>query len=516
VKGRAVLVGVIVVIAAVIVYTVQREQTHRYESDAEHFKYGSIGSEPGVSLFSPLGGRLPPEWIFRVLPQKVCASMPTYEELGLIYEKEADGKTNKPLPVGVSRRRRLAADMIGVNCAFCHAGTVRVTPDSEPTVHPGMPPQQIDVQRLFRHLFECIRSADFTADNVFRAIRSEGGPSGPLDALMYRLLIPSTRARVAELEERIGILTSDRIPRSGPGRLDTITPAKAVEVGWSLEERLARHGLVELVAPMDFSPTWKLNDRAGEKKRLHWDGNIGSVGESILSAVLAVGGKPQTVDPRAIARVETFIRELEPPKYPYPTDPGLKADGKRHFDTRCATCHVDALVSQVTSIATLRTDPYRLESFSLEFAARLPAAMNRNYARSDYHFKTFRKTDGYVNVPLDGIWARAPYLHNGYVPSLRDLLQPEACRPRSFYRGSDVYDPDNVGFESWAEPVASCPPRPGARRDAPPVTARNGARLFRYDTGLPGNGNTGHAGQEFGTDLTPAEKTALLEYLKSL
>jgi cytochrome c5 len=513
VKGRALLVGAIVLIAAAIVYNVQRERTHVYEDDAEHFKYGSIGSEPGVSLFSPLGGRLPPEWIFRVLPQ-VCTSMPSYAELGLIYEKEADGVTDKPLPVGVSRRRRLGADMIGVNCAFCHAGTVRVTPDSRPQVVPGMPPQQIDVQRLFHHLFQCIRSPEFTADNVMAKIRDQKGPSGYLDALMYRLLIPSVRARVAELEERIGILTSDRIPASGPGRLDTITPAKAVEVGWNLEERLARHGLVELVATMDFSPTWMLAPR--EKKRLHWDGNIGDVHESILSAVLAVGGKPQTVDRRAIQRVEDYIKVLKPPTYPYPTDPQLKREGENLFKMKCVSCHGGNQVSQVTPIAKLRTDPYRLESFSLEFAARLPTAMNRNYARSEYHFTTFRKTEGYVNVPLDGIWARAPYLHNGSVPSLRDLLQPEGCRPRWFSRGSDVYDPDNVGFESWAEAVASCPPRPGARRDAPPGTARNGARLFRYDTSLPGNGNTGHAGDEFGTDLKPAEKTALLEYLKSL
>jgi len=64
----------------------------------------------------------------------------------------------------------------------------------------------------------------------------------------------------------------------------------------------------------------------------------------------------------------------------------------------------------------------------------------------DERFSHFRKTFGYANSPLDGIWLRAPYLHNGSVPTLRDLLQPSANRPKTFYRGYDVYDQKNVGF----------------------------------------------------------------------
>ncbi len=56
--------------------------------------------------------------------------------------------------------------------------------------------------------------------------------------------------------------------------------------------------------------------------------------------------------------------------------------------------------------------------------------------------------EGYNAVFLDGIWLRAPYLHNGSVPTLRDLLKPVAERPRLFWRGYDLYDPVNVGFFS--------------------------------------------------------------------
>src|SRR5207247_5431585 len=89
-------------------------------------------------------------------------------------------------------------------------------------------------------------------------------------------------------------------------------------------------------------------------------------------------------------------------------------------------------------------------------------AQDMNYAGTKYRFTHFRKTVGYANAPLDGIWLRGPYLHNGSVPTLRDLLDPPCpdpkvqCaggRPVKFYRGYDVYDPFNVGFVSTEQQV---------------------------------------------------------------
>jgi hypothetical protein len=109
-------------------------------------------------------------------------------------------------------------------------------------------------------------------------------------------------------------------------------------------------------------------------------------------------------------------------------------------------------------------------------------------------FSRFRKTDGYANHPLDGIWARAPYLHNGSVPTLRALLDPPEQRPAMFYRGYDLFDQAGVGFVS-------------------DVAEEGGRRFFLYDTALPGNWNTGHL---WGTDLPAEDKDALVEYLKTL
>jgi hypothetical protein len=96
----------------------------------------------------------------------------------------------------------------------------------------------------------------------------------------------------------------------------------------------------------------------------------------------------------------------------------------------------------------------------------------------------------YKARPLDGIWATAPYLHNGSVPTLHDLLLPVASRPKTFYVGSREFDPVKVGFETAQAPG-----------------------WFLFDTSIAGNSNAGH---EWGWTLSDADRDALVEYLKGL
>jgi len=104
-----------------------------------------------------------------------------------------------------------------------------------------------------------------------------------------------------------------------------------------------------------------------------------------------------------------------------------------------------------------------------------------------WRFSHYRTTDGYANMPLDGIWLRAPYLHNGSVPTLDALLTPEQERPQTFIRGCDVLDAVKVGFQCQ--------------------------QGFEFDTLLRGNSNSGHA---YGTALSAEQKSELVEYLKTL
>ena len=143
----------------------------------------------------------------------------------------------------------------------------------------------------------------------------------------------------------------------------------------------------------------------------------------------------------------------------------------------------------MTAIAELHTDPERVNSFTPALAQK----MNTLGADRPWKFSHFRKTEGYAGMPLDGVWLRAPYLHNGSVPSIRDLLEKPENRPSVFWRGYDVYDFENLGFISSGTEAETAG--------------------FRYDTSARGNSNAGHT---YGTELKTKDKEALLEYLKTL
>jgi hypothetical protein len=229
--------------------------------------------------------------------------------------------------------------------------------------------------------------------------------------------------------------------------------------------------------------------------QLHWDGDNDSVDERNLSASLGAGVTPVTVDHAALKRIRDWIWTLPPPAYPFAIDKTLAARGSVVYHEHCVSCHADDRfrdgvktgdrVGTVEPIEQIGTDRYRLDSYTEIFAAN----QYQLYPDSPYRFSHFRKTYGYANQPLDGIWARAPYLHNGSVPTVRDLLEPPERRPKMFFRGDDVYDQVNLGFVS---------------SDA----SRNGRELSRYDTTMPGNGNGGHV---YGTSLPESDKHAVIE-----
>ncbi len=115
------------------------------------------------------------------------------------------------------------------------------------------------------------------------------------------------------------------------------------------------------------------------------------------------------------------------------------------------------------------------------------------YPDSPYRFSHFRKTNGYANHPLDGIWLRGPFLHNGSVPTLRDLLDPPE-------RGRDA---------SSAATTCSTRSKVGFVSDVPTA---DGQSFTRYDTTVPGNSNSGHV---YGTTLSDDDKRAIVEYMKT-
>ncbi|MDO9008815.1 MAG: c-type cytochrome, partial [Thiobacillus sp.] len=431
-----------------------------------------------------------PYWLWQVLPE-VCPDLlpgKGYASLGFIFEQGRD------LPVGMSKRRHMGIDRVFLNCAVCHTATVRTSPNAQPMLVAGMPANQLDLMRFQKFVQQCVNDRRFTPAQVVPRIEEKAGGLGLLDQwVVYPLGIHLMRDGVAGLLGRLRFIHQQA--DWGPGRVDTFNSAKAI---FGVPFELLQQD--ELIGVSDFPAIWNQAKKQG--MQLHWDGNNSRVEERNLSAAFGTGATPKLIDHAAIARIEAWIATAVPPvfeKY-YPVDRTLAARGKALYQQTCAACHGQSgsdfsgeYVGTVTPIGEIGTDRGRLDSYTLQLAQNQGMLYS---ADPDRRFRHFRKTYGYANAPLDGIWLRAPYLHNGSVPTLWDLLQPAAQRPKMFYRGNDLYDPRHLGF------VAD----PPAANDRP---------LFAFDTTLPGNGNAGHEGAAYGTTLPDADKWALLEYLKT-
>jgi len=202
------------------------------------------------------------------------------------------------------------------------------------------------------------------------------------------------------------------------------------------------------------------------------------------------------------SHVRAFIAALEPPAWPYALDTALAAEGQGVFERHCAACHGtygedESYPNLVVALEQVGTDPaYALQAVEAERFIR--------WFNGSFYGRTAqaRPAPGYVAPPLDGIWATAPYLHNDSVPSIAALLE-SSTRPR-FWRHvlePREYDTETLG---WRHEVL------GHGKDGAAGEAE--ARRI-YDTSRTGYGNGGHA---FGDVLSERERTALIEYLKTL
>ncbi|QMS91333.1 cytochrome c [Nostoc edaphicum CCNP1411] len=465
-----VIVG-IVAVAVFFLWPVLSNSPVDYADIENHFKYGSIGSEPINGI---------PYWIWKVLPELFPDKLPGqgYNSLGFI--KEAD----KDLPVGFSQRR-VFIDRVGLNCAVCHTGTLRNTPNSEHQVMTTMPANVLNLQGYIKFLSAVGVDERFTANRMLPEIEKISGGLNPIEKLLYRFIaIPQTRDALINQAYRLKFVEEQ--PDWGPGRVDTFNPYKAIQFHFPMDKLRED----ELIGTSDFPSIW--NQKPREGLQLHWDGNNTSVDERNKSAALGTGVTPTTIDLPRIQRVADWLWELPPPKYPYEVNETLAVTGKPLFESNCASCHAfgGTDIGKVVPIQEIGTDPHRLDSFTYETISN----QNTLYAGYPWRFKSFRKTNGYANMPLDGVWLRGPYLHNGSVPTLRDLLEKPENRPQEFYRGYDVIDREKVGFVS-------------------DVAEENGKNYFKFDTKLDGNSNSGHL---YGVDLSPEEKDAIVEYMKKL
>ena len=201
--------------------------------------------------------------------------------------------------------------------------------------------------------------------------------------------------------------------------------------------------------------------------------------------------------------IRSYLTSLKPPKYPFPID-NVKAErGRAVFASNCTKCHGTygpdgSYPGKIVDLETIGTDPSRAMGISDKFVAHY----NATWFGEEY--KVAPDLIGYQAPPLDGVWATAPYLHNGSVPDLASLLKSSE-RPTRYRRppstSFEYYDQARVGWK--AEAVETTPD---------PKLPVHEAR-FIFDSTRFGLGNGGHT---FGDTLGDGERADVIEYLKSL
>lgn len=261
----------------------------------------------------------------------------------------------------------------------------------------------------------------------------------------------------------------------------------------------------------------------------------------------SIGGYSSSVRIRALGYLQHSYNKLTSPKWPEDLlgqlDSTLIREGESLYKTHCERCHMvitkdrgnakyRATLIPVTEVGTDPTlatnfteqrvssgflegqktailagpilakevNPLKLVvNASVGVMLKKPfstlSAMATQY-ESNYPAPNLDSRAVYKARSLNGVWTSAPYLHNGSVPTLWDLLMPPELRPREFYTGSRELDVIKVGFGINVD-----------ENTAPP------ANTNLMDTRLHGNSNAGHL---YGTTLEASEKLALIEYLKSL
>jgi len=480
-RQRFVIYALVLVaaVAGLLVYNrfFHEEPPPYFESDEEHFLYGSVGTEAEQGV---------PYWIWLVLPRIFPEYLPGpggYASIGVL------ARDGHEMPIGLSKVT-VGFPRVGINCAMCHAASFRARPDDVPTIYPAAASHQTGEQEYLRFLIACASDPRFTADTILNELARNTTLSF-MDRLLYRFaIIPGTQRALLRLKDANEWMTHR--PEWGRGRIDPFNPVKYT---------ILKQPIDDTIGNSDMMPLWNLSRRDGTA--YHWDGLSTSLREVVQSSALGDGATQAWMDrdfakwdntnPRemsSLRRVMNYIGALKAPAYPLPVDQALAASGATVYAAHCAECHDQGAkrTGTVIPLDEIGTDRHRLDMWT----ANAATAYNGYGEGHTWKFSGFRKSNGYTATPLDGIWLTGPYLHNGSVPTLADLLEPAASRPAKFWRGYDVFDATKVGFVVQG-----------------PEAERVGTA---YDTTLPGNSNAGH---NYATDIPADQKRALLEYLKT-
>jgi mono/diheme cytochrome c family protein len=251
------------------------------------------------------------------------------------------------------------------------------------------------------------------------------------------------------------------------------------------------------------TPAWWL---LGRKATMYYDGRTPA--ESVRTNMQFIMGEKSLDELKALEPtfrdIQAYLKSLKPPKYPFEIDQAKASRGEQTFLKNCKSCHgtygPDGVYpSRIVGLKVIGTDPAR----ALGLSDGLVNHYNSTWFGENHKANT--KMKGYQAPPLDGVWATAPYLHNGSVPTLWTLLKSSE-RPSLFRR------PNSTGFENYDRQKVGW--KVEVLKELPNLNALpNYEARFYFDASRFGLGIGGH---KFGDKLSDLERTELIEYLKSL
>lgn len=412
--------------------------------------------------------------------------------------------TSKPLgmthgmiaPIGGSK-----VEVANLGCASCHAGVAydaQGNPDPARAV-PGTPNTSLDLESYTQAIF--IAMQDHSNGDALLDMADTLFPE--MDwrerASLRWLVLPLARGR---LEELAGRDTALPFPNGLPGATNGVAALKLQSATALFGGGAQDRGFVSI-------PELALRQR---RNRLLADGAYATPSGTSDPSELAVitsfftvpsmGVSPEKARehiPQAQA-IFAWLADYRPPPFPGPLDRSKARRGAAIYSTQCAACHGEfewarnypTLATFPDWMGDVGTDSLRAEAFDRELAEAVRASSYGDMIRVSIG-------EGYAAPPLAGLWASAPYLHNGSVPTLAALLDPRQ-RPPRFSVGGHALDWNAVGLRLAED---------GGYPDGyvPFSTPQ------WVDTRKPGLGNEGH---EFGSELSEAERDALIEFLKLL
>lgn len=271
-------------------------------------------------------------------------------------------------------------------------------------------------------------------------------------------------------------------------------------MAWLDEPRLSAPP--QHVPPVSVPPWWRMKKKHAMFSMGEGQGDHASF--MMTAAILCTDSLQELEQLDKIAPdIRAYIASLEPPKYPFAIDAQLAQEGKVVFESTCSTCHgtygeQGVYPNRLVDIEVVATD-----SSLIDFAFGEGSVFVDWFNQSPFgELAKAAPGRGYVAPPLDGIWATAPFLHNGSVPTIRAVLD-SPTRPKVWQhrdRSSTAKASYNQADLGWYF-------------QGPRDTKVSGGSHWLYDTSKLGYANSGH---QFGDGLSDAQRDSVIEYLKTL